>query len=152
MCAIFWKMIRMAQNVCKMNFRRFGAFWMFARALTRGRTRTRAFMYMYLTEIKLTFIMTSLNEKWLSIMKIWQWLDFYKMAPRLRNQWRSRLKIFGCLVLTYVHVCAKFQDVSCSHVHVIVTTKKGGEIRKIIITRTILVYTSIRWSVFCDSV
>ena len=41
-CATFWKVMRMAKNVCKMNFRRFEAFWIFARALTHGRTRTRA--------------------------------------------------------------------------------------------------------------
>ena len=31
----FMKMMRMAKNVCKMNFRQFGAFWIFARARAR---------------------------------------------------------------------------------------------------------------------
>ena len=39
-CAIFYKMLKMTWNVCKINLRRFWAFKKFARALTRGRTRT----------------------------------------------------------------------------------------------------------------
>ena len=52
--AIFYKMLKMTWNVCKINLRRFWAFKNFARALTRGRTRTRAFFDLKLTGLILT--------------------------------------------------------------------------------------------------
>ena len=43
---------------------------MFARALTRGRTRTRAFFDLKLTGLILTLIIINMNEKYLLVMKI----------------------------------------------------------------------------------
>ena len=69
--AIFYKMLKMTWNVCKKNLRRFWEFFNFARALTRGRTRTRAFFDLKLTGRILTLIMINMNEKWFLVMKIW---------------------------------------------------------------------------------
>ena len=80
-CArFFYKMLKMSWNVCKINLRRFWAFNNFARTLTRGRTRTRAFFYLKLTGLILTLIMINMNEKWLLVMKIWSWVDFQKIS------------------------------------------------------------------------
>ena len=78
--AIFYKMLKMTWNVCKKNLRRFWAFKIFARALTRGRTRTRAFFDLKLTGLILTLIMINMNEKLLLVMKIWSWVDFQKIS------------------------------------------------------------------------
>ena len=105
-CVIFYKMLKMAWNVCKQNLRRFWAFTIFARALTRGRTRTCAFFDLKLTGRILTLIMINMNEKWISVMKIWTWVNIHKMAPRWRHQSRSRLKTSVCFCLyAYTYVC-----------------------------------------------
>ena len=69
--AIFYKMLKMTWNVCKKNLRRFRAFKIFARVMTRGRTRTRAFFDLNLTGLILTLIMINMNEILLLVMKIW---------------------------------------------------------------------------------
>ena len=69
--AQIFEMLKMAWNVCKMNLSRFWAFLIFARALTRGRTRTRASGYLKIIGLKLTLIMPNMNKKWPSVMKIW---------------------------------------------------------------------------------
>ena len=60
---IFIKCLKWPDNVCKINLRRFWAFKNFARALTRGCTRTRAFFDLKLTGLILTLIMINMNEK-----------------------------------------------------------------------------------------
>ena len=57
------KCFNMTWNVCKINLRRFWAFKNFAHALTRGRTRTRAFFDLKLTGLILTLIMINMNVK-----------------------------------------------------------------------------------------
>ena len=109
--AIFYKMLKMTWNVCKKNLRRFWAFKIFARVMTRGRTRTRAFFDLNLTGLILTLIMINMNEKLLLVMKIWSWVDFqifHKMAPRWRHQSRSRSKNLLCFVNMPIHMCVKF--------------------------------------------
>ena len=71
----------------------FWAFLNFARALTRGRTRTRAFKMLELFRLIWIFIMPNMNEKWHSVMKIWSWDDFYKMAPGWRHDDPMTLKM-----------------------------------------------------------
>ena len=79
-CARFFiKCLKWPKTYAKYNLRRFWEFWKFARALTRGRTRMRAFFDLKLTGLILTFIMINMNEKWLLVMKIWSWVDFQKI-------------------------------------------------------------------------
>ena len=49
--------------------------FLFLRAPTRGRTRTRAFIDLKLTGWILTIIVINMNEKWFTVMKIWSWVD-----------------------------------------------------------------------------
>ena len=76
-CAIFNKMLKITWNVCKITLRRFWAFNFFARALTRGRTRTRAFFWPEIDrtdidldhdkyEWEITFGYEDMNKSWFS--------------------------------------------------------------------------------------
>ena len=49
--------------------------FLFSRALTRERTRTRALIDLKLTGRILTIIVINMNEKWFTVMKIWSWVD-----------------------------------------------------------------------------
>ena len=49
--------------------------FLFLRAPTRGRTRTRALIDLKLTGRILTIIVINMNEKWFTVMKIWSWVD-----------------------------------------------------------------------------
>ena len=82
--AFFCETLKMAWNVCKINFKRFGAFLFFARALTRGRTHARAFFDLKLTGRILTLIMINMNEKCLSVKKIWSWVK----STKKNTKWR----------------------------------------------------------------
>ena len=103
-------------------------------AIANNGVYTRAFFDLKLTGLILTLILVNMNEKCLSVMKIWSRVDFHKMAPRLRHQSRSRLKTLLCSFHVAVHMCAKFQGIWSSHFQVIVLTKKSS-------------YENIRWSV-----
>ena len=74
----FYEMLKMAWNVSKMNLRRFGAFWNFARTLTRGRAHARAFFDRKLIGRILTLIVLNMNGNWLSVMKLWSFEIFQK--------------------------------------------------------------------------
>ena len=134
--AILYKMLNMTWNVCKINLRRFWAFKNFAHALTRGRTRTRAFFDLKLTGLILTLIMINMNEKYLLVMKIWSWDDFQKISQNgalddVISQGQGFEKLTRVLSICPIHMCAKYQSIWLNHFKVISLTKKWVKIRKI---------------------
>ena len=126
--AFFCKMLKMAWNVCKMNLGRFWAFLFFARALTRGRTHARAFSDLKLTGRILTLIMINMNEKCLSVMKIWSWVKStkkkHKMAPGWRHEDLMTLKMLHWRLMTMTYDCAKIERNWINWSWVILLTKK----------------------------
>ena len=73
---------------------------------------------------------------------------FHKMAPRWRHESRSRSKNLLCFVHMPIHMCVKFQGIWLNHFHVILSTKKWVEIRKIKNNNNKgNFYKIIRWSV-----
>ena len=101
----FYKMLKMTWNVCKKNLRQFWAFKNFARALTRGRTRTRAFSDLILTGLILTLIMINMIEKSLLVMKIWSRVYFQKISQN------------GAYMTSSVKVKVENLTVSCPHAY-----------------------------------
>ena len=109
----FLKCLKWPQTYSNLIKKWFWAFFIFARALTRGRTRTRAFFYLKLTGRILTLIVINMNDKWFTVMKIWSWVDFtrvlHKMAPGWRHDILMNLKMFLSRLMTMTYDCVKFE-------------------------------------------
>ena len=105
----FAKMLTMAWNICKMNFRQFGSFFVVARAITRGRTRTHALIMFKSYCFIVSIIVSNMKLLWYLVIEILVVCQNHKMAPRWRHIMLMNFKQLLAPDRIKIHHCAKFE-------------------------------------------
>ena len=102
--------------------------FIFARALSRGRTHARAFSDLKLTGRILTLIMINMNEKCLcryeDMIMSKKYQKKHKMAPGWRHEDLMTLKMLHWRLMTMTYDCAKIERNWLNRSWVILFTKK----------------------------
>ena len=126
----FIKCLKLPETYANINLRRFWAFKNFARALTRGRTRTRAFFDLKLTGLILTLIMDK-----------YEWEMTYRYENMIMSnfsehftKWRLDDVISQgqgwkvcCVLFICLYICVlKFQGIWLNHFQSYLATQKSG--------------------------